>query len=99
MFLITDVKESFRHVPTSETVYNMQLETPSEVLWTGAQVVGKLYRLTEGDYPIVVGSEVFETDADVMNKQQYVNLQGLYKMKTEFRPDGNIKSVIFTYQP
>lgn len=99
VFLTTDVKESFKNVPTSQTVYNEQLETPKEVLWTGAQVVGKLYRLTEDDYPIIVGTEVFETDEDVINKQRFIDLQGRYKLKTELAPNGKIQRIIFTYQP
>lgn len=65
VFLTTDIYKGLTELPTSETVYNTQLEIPEEVLWTGAQVVGKLYRLTENDYPIIVGTEVFETDEDV----------------------------------
>ena len=99
VFLTTDVKGAFRHVPTTQTVYNEQLEIPKEVLWTGAQVVGKLYRLTEDDYPIIVGTEVFETDEDVINKQKFIDLQGLYKLETELGPDGKIQRIIFTYQP
>lgn len=99
VFLTTDVYKGIAEVPTSQTVYNTQLEIPEEVLWTGAQVVGKLYRLTEDDYPIVVGTEVFETDEDVKNKQRYINLQGNYKSETILGSDGNILRIVFTYQP
>ncbi len=99
VFLTTEVNKGIAEIPTSQTVYNTQLEIPEEVLWTGAQVVGKLYRLTEDDYPIVVGTEIFETDEDVKNKQRYINLQGNYKSETILATDGNIQRIVFTYQP
>lgn len=99
VFLTTDIYKGLTELPTSETVYNTQLEIPEEVLWTGAQVVGKLYRLTENDYPIIVGTEVFETDEDVKNKQRFINLQGHYKSETILGSDGNILRIVFTYQP
>lgn len=99
VFMTTDINNGFKELPTTETVYNTQLEIPEEVLWTGAQVVGKLYRLTENDYPVVVGTEVFQTDEDVKNKQRFIHLQGLYKLDTILNSDGNIQRIVFTYQP
>ncbi len=99
VFLTTDNNKGYRELPTTETVYNTQLEIPKEVLWTGAQVVGKLYRLTENDYPIVVGTEEFNTDEDVKNKQNFIQLQGLYKLDTILNSEGNIQRIVFTYQP
>lgn len=98
MFSTTDLITAFDEVPTSQTVYNVQTEIPTEVLWTGAQVVGKLYRLTDDNVPIKVGSIVFNTDKDVMQKQNLINLDAEYKQTITYNQNGEPTIILFSIQ-
>lgn len=98
MFSTTDLLKAFDEVPTSQTVYNVQTEIPTEVLWTGAQVVGKLYRLTDDNVPIEVESIVFNTDKDVMQKQDLINLNVEYKQTITYNKDGKPTVIKFQIQ-
>lgn len=94
----TFVINNFDELPGSETVYTMGTKIPEEVLWTGAQVVGKLYRISEDEIPIQVGAQVFNNDKDVMLYQAAVPLQVKYKQTIEYDADGNPSKMIFTIQ-
>lgn len=98
VYLGTDVKDAFDDIPTTQTVYNVQTKIPEEVLWTGSQLVGKLYRLTEEDYPIQVGSLVFSTDADVEKYQHLISLTSSYKSKVILDNEGTPTKLVFEIQ-
>ncbi|SPU40647.1 Uncharacterised protein [Lysinibacillus capsici] len=98
VYLGTDVKDAFDDIPTTQTVYNVQTKIPEEVLWTGSQLVGKLYRLTEEDYPIQVGSLVFSTDADVEKYQHFISLTSSYKSKVILDNEGTPTKLVFEIQ-
>lgn len=96
MFATTDILSAFDEVPNSQTVYNVQTEIPTEVLWSGAQVVGKLYRLTEDNVPIQVDSTVFNNDKDVMQKQGFINLNAEYQQTIKYNENGEPNLILFT---
>ena len=98
VYLGTDVKDAFDDIPTTQTVYNVQTKITEEVLWTGSQLVGKLYRLTEEDYPIQVGSLVFSTDADVEKYQHLISLTSSYKSKVILDNEGTPTKLVFEIQ-
>lgn len=98
VFLTTEIHSGFDELPTSQTVYNVHTKIPDEVNWTGAQVVGKLYRLTEDNVPIVVNGMTFSTDVDVMNKQNLIDLHALYNQAVEYDANGKIVKITFTVQ-
>lgn len=89
---------NYDELPGSETVYTVNTKIPKEVLWTGAQVVGKLYRISEDDIPIQVDAVVFQTDKDVMDYQTTVHLQANYKQSIDYDNQGNPVKVSFTIQ-
>lgn len=98
VFTTTEVNLGYEEIPNTQTVYNVQTEIPKEVYWSGAQVVGKLYRLTEDNVPVTVGGFTFRTDKDVMNRQQIINLNATYKQDVEFNENGEIEHITFTLQ-
>ncbi|MBD8523758.1 hypothetical protein [Lysinibacillus fusiformis] len=98
VYLGTEVKDTFDDIPTTQTVYNVQTKIPEEVLWTGSQLVGKLYRLTEEDYPIQVGSVVFSTDEDVQKYQHLISLKSSYKSKVILDSEGQLTKLVFEIQ-
>lgn len=93
-----DNKEAFDSIPTNQTVYNVQTEIPQEVLWTGSQIVGKLYRLTEEAYPIQVGTLVFTTDEDVSDYQHLISLTASYKETIQIDTEGKPSGLLFEIQ-
>ncbi|MCM3390209.1 hypothetical protein LG296_21215 (plasmid) [Ureibacillus chungkukjangi] len=96
VFSITETQSAFDELPTHQTVYNVQTQIPEDVYWTGAQVVGKLYRLTEDNVPVVVDGFTYLTDKEVRDNQNLVNLDALYKRKFSFNDKGEIESIYFT---
>ena len=99
MFSTTDILQAFEEVSeSSQTVYNVQQRIPKEVLWSGSQVVGKLYRLTEEDVPIVVDGVSFSTDLDVMQNIQTINKNGHYSQALEFNANGELTKITFSTQ-
>mgnify|MGYP006979252251 CR=1 FL=1 len=98
VFLTTDAKSGFDELPTTQTVYSVNTKIPKEVNWTGSQVVGKLYRLSEDNIPIVVNGVTFSSDQDVMVNQGIIHLNGLYKQEVEYDTNGKVIRLMFTSQ-
>lgn len=100
-FIVYEATSAIHHfdeLPGSNTVYTVNTEIPEEILWTGAQVVGKLYRISEDEIPIQVGAQVFHNDKDVMRYQAAVPLQAKYKQTIDYDGEGNPEKIIFSIQ-
>lgn len=97
LFSTTEAVKSFDELATSQTVYNVQTEIPKEILWTGAQVAGKLYRLTE-DAIVYVDGSAFQTAIDVQNNQKIVDLYANYEQKITVNGEGVVEKIEFAKQ-
>ncbi|MGF9975483.1 hypothetical protein [Viridibacillus arvi] len=90
-----ELPSSFDALQGPETVYMEEIKIPEEVLWTGSQVVAKLYRINDNEVPITVNGRVFNNDADVMKNQKKVDLKSTYSMKIGYDHDGEISEIVF----
>lgn len=86
----------FDNLQGPETVYMKETEIPKEILWTGSQVVAKLYRINDNDgVSITVNSQLFETDSDVMKNQSLIDLEGKYKQELKYNTNGQLSEIVF----
>lgn len=93
---MTDWPNAYDHVPSGATVFIEDTKIPEAINWTGAQVVTKLYRLTDEGVPIVVDGRLFQSELDVKKFQSTVLLQGMYAQSIEWDATGKVGKIIFT---
>ena len=92
----TEIAPSFKELKEANaTVFILDTDIPKEVYWTGEQVVGKLYRLTEEDISIFVNGFEFKTDKEVKENMSLVNLNAYYKESVQI-DSGIVVSIEFT---
>lgn len=99
IYQTTDIAPAFDEIaPSQATVYSIQRDIPNEedVAWTGAQVVGKLYRLTEDDVEIRVNGVSFRTDADVIRLGDTINKYSKYTQSVSYDTNGKMTMIDFT---
>lgn len=89
--------EAYELVPSSATVFIEESEIPEEALWTGSQIVAKLYQLSGEDrIPIVVDGYMFATEDDFNNQLNRIGLSNKYVNKIILNEDGEVERLVFT---
>lgn len=96
VFYTTETVPAFDEIEkANETVFIKETEIPTKVAWTGAQVVGKLYRLNEDNVSITVNTLNFKTDEDVMNLVSLIDTTAQYESSFTYDANGKIQHVQF----
>lgn len=96
VFYTTETVPAFDEIKkANETVFIKETEIPQKIAWTGAQVVGKLYRLNEDNVTITVNTLNFATDEDVMNLASLIDTRAQYESSFTYDTDGNIQHIQF----
>ncbi|MBO0589271.1 MULTISPECIES: hypothetical protein [unclassified Sporosarcina] len=93
---MTEWPDHYKLVPSAATVFVEQTDIPEDVPFTGAQVVAKLYQLSEDNIPIIVDGFLFRTDEDVRLYQgSVVSLRELYEWVVKVDTDGKVSEISF----
>lgn len=92
---MTTWPDNFELVPSAATVYQEQTAIPEEVSWTGAQVVAKLYQLSDDEISIVVDSITFQSEADVKLKQHLILVTAQYTEEVVINESGEVTQIMF----
>lgn len=92
---MTTWPDYFELIPSAATVFVEQTAIPEEVPWTGAQVVAKLYQLSDDEIPIVVDVFLFQSEEDVRLNQHVVLLTDSYTREILINGSGQVTKIIF----
>lgn len=94
---ITQASAEFDQVQEHErSPYFKKTEIPEEILLTGAQVIGSLYKLSFEEVTVNVNGVVFNNAKEFNEKQDYILLHANYKQTFEFNHDGSINTIYYT---
>lgn len=92
---MTTWPDNFELIPSAATVFVEQTEIPKEVPWTGAQVVAKLYQLSEDEVPIMVDSLIFYSEEDFKLNQHVILVGAQYTKEVLINGNGDVTKIIF----
>lgn len=97
---ITSVSTEFNQVPEArETVYILDTEIPEEVHFTGAEVIGSLYKLNfEDNLQVNIDGVVIRNSKEFSKRQSVLNLTAEYKQTLIFGNEGNVQTIFYNIQ-
>lgn len=94
---ITQASAEFNQVQEHErSPYIKKTEIPEEILLTGAQVIGSLYKLSFDEVTVNINGVVLENAKEFSEKQDYILLNANYKQTFDFNNDGSINTIYYT---
>ncbi|WP_186806990.1 hypothetical protein [Rummeliibacillus stabekisii] len=67
----------------------------SDDLWSGVQVIAKIYRIGDDEVPIKVDGITFSDESDLKNKQSKINVKQHYYQEIKYDDDGNKSEIVF----
>ncbi|MCM3317972.1 hypothetical protein M3603_15240 [Rummeliibacillus stabekisii] len=96
VYSFLDLPKIYDVLKGPETVYMQESEVPAtEDLWSGVQVIAKIYRIGDDEVPITVDGVTFKDESDLKNKQSNIDVKKHYYEEIKYDDDGNISEIVF----
>lgn len=93
---ILETQKEFEYSPgTEDTVYSKQTKIPEEVRFSGAEVIGSIYKLSLDGIAVTVDGIAFNTPKDLKDKQITILKNATYSQIVNFKPDGSIADITY----
>ncbi|GEL05559.1 hypothetical protein [Rummeliibacillus stabekisii] len=96
VYSFLELPKLYDNLKGSETVYIQDSKVPeSDDLWSGVQVIAKIYRIGDDEVPIKVDGITFSDESDLKNKQSKINVKQHYYQEIKYDDDGNKSEIVF----
>lgn len=96
VYTFIDTPKNFNELTQKDTFYmTSSKEMPEADIWSGSEVVAKLYRIADDNVPIRVDNRLYNTEADVKAHQSKVPLAANYIFSLNYNDEGSISEIVF----
>ncbi|MFG3613468.1 hypothetical protein [Rummeliibacillus stabekisii] len=96
VYSFLELPKAYDNLKGSETVYLQDSEVPAtKDLWSGVQVIAKIYRIGDDEVPVTVNGMTFKNDSDLKNKQSKIDIKKHYYQEIKYDDDGNLSEIVF----